>query len=430
MKVLCVILDGLGDKTYPELNGRTPLDAAATPNLDRLAAGGLNGVMFPFGPGIAPSSDIAHFRLFGYPARDFPGRGYIEALGEGFDVPDGEVVFRTSFLSVAESDDRFTVVSRERDNEDVLAREAASLIKNQLIDGISFRFVYTGHRQGLLFLSGDVCPDVTDADALSIDMPVIKVEALDKAGDMAAALRTAEAVNKFMLLSADALRGQPFNFLAVKWPGRRKSIPSFYNLTSFKGAIVAGGALYKGLAAVTGMDHIMPAAGETPEDVLSEGFEIARTLFSNGHDFVHLHSKIPDQAGHTKNPEYKKTQIERLDKAFANVTADAETLTIVTGDHATPCAGRMIHSGDAVPLIMTGALCGTDDVACFSEKACRPGALGVIRGRDLMPIILNYTDRANYHGLRPYPYLSNARPTPDRVNPLKPSPKTLQDSDV
>ncbi|MFA5867997.1 MAG: alkaline phosphatase family protein [Actinomycetota bacterium] len=428
MKVLCVILDGLGDKSYAELNGRTPLEAARTPNLDRLAAGGINGVMFPFGPGIAPSSDIAHFRLFGYPARGYPargypGRGYIEALGEGYDVKDDEVVFRTSFVTVEESGDRFTVTSRERENEDILAREAAGLIKDKVIEDARCRFVYTGARQGLLFVSGDVSPDVSDADSLSIDMPVILVEPLDITGEPAAARRTADTVNRFMLLSAEALRDQPLNFLITKWPGRPKKIPSFYNLTSFNGAIVANGSLYKGLASALGMGHFPSAEGQSPEDALSGGLEIARKLFKDGFGFVHVHSKVPDQAGHTKNPEYKKTQIERLDKAFEAMDLDRDTLCLITGDHATPCAGRMIHSGDAVPILMTGALCGADDVKSYSEKACRAGALGMFRGKDLMPLILNYTDRANYHGLRPYPFSSNARPTPDRVNPLKPQPK-------
>ncbi len=423
MKVLCVILDGLGDKNYAELNGRTPLEAADTPNLDRLAAGGINGVMFPFGPGIAPSSDIAHFRLFGYPAHGYPGRGYIEALGEGYNVKDDEVVFRTSFVTVEEADDRFTVISREREDENVLAREAAGMIKDQVIDDVSCRFVYNGSRQGLLFVSGDVSPDVSDADSLSIDMPVIQIEPLDTAGDAAAAGRTADVVNRFMLLSADALRDQPFNFLITKWPGRKKRFPSFYDLTSFKGAIVAEGSLYKGLASALGMGYHPSAGGKSPEAVLSGGVDIARRLFDDGYDFIHVHSKVPDQAGHAKNPEYKKTQVERLDEAFAAMQPDRDTLCLITGDHATPCAGRMIHSGDAVPVLMTGALCGADDVEIYSEKACRAGALGVIRGKDLMPLILNYTDRANYHGLRPYPFVSNARPTPDRVNLLTPVPR-------
>lgn len=420
MKVLCVILDGLGDKSYSELNGKTPLEAAATPNLDKLAANGICGVMYPFGPGIAPSSDLAHFRLFGYPARDFPGRGYIEALGEGHEIQDDEIVFRTSFVTVKESGNRFTVTSRERENEDVLASKAAGMIRDQVIDDIRCRFVYSGSRQGLLYVSGNVSPDVTDADSLSVGMPVIQVEPLDAARDPRAARWTADAVNRFMLLSAEALREQTFNFLITKWPGRKTSIPSFYKLTSFKGAIVADGALYKGLAAAIGMGYSPSASGKSPEAVLSGGLSVAWKLFAQGYDFIHVHSKTPDHAGHTKNSTFKKTQIEMLDKAFVNLSADKETLVIITGDHATPCAGTMIHSGDAVPVLMAGALCGVDNVRSFSEKDCMAGALNVFQGKDLMPLILNFTDRANYHGLRPYPHKSNAKPTPDRVNPLKP----------
>jgi 2,3-bisphosphoglycerate-independent phosphoglycerate mutase len=420
LRVLFVVLDGLGDKQYAELNGRTPLEAALTPNLDKLAASGINGVMYPFGPGIAPSSDIAHFRLFGYSSRDFPGRGYLEALGEGETVKDGDVVWRTSFVTVEQDDGKFIVTARERENEEKLALRAAGLVEDKEINGVNCRFAYTGQRQGFLFLSGEVSADVTDADALTVGLPVIKVEPLEAARDRAAAARTAEAVNRFMLKSAESLSGQPFNFLVMKWPGLRKNIRSFYDLTSFKGAIVADGALYKGLAQVTDMGYGPSAPGDSPEEVLAGGFGIARKLFQDGYDFIHVHSKVPDKAGHTKNPVFKKEQIERLDKAFAELSVDSETLVVITGDHATPCSGSMIHSGDAVPILMAGALCGADEVDTYSERACRAGSLGTFLGKDLMPLILNYTDRANYHGLRPYPFFSNARPTADRVNPLKP----------
>lgn len=421
MKVLFIVLDGLGDKTYKELGGKTPLEAAATPKLDRLAAKGINGLMYPFGPGKAPSSDTAHFRLFGYRNRDFPGRGYLEALGEGFDVMPGEVVFRTSFLTVEASRDGYIVTGREQEDEEAKAREASRLIKDLVISQVGGRFAYTGGRQGLLFLSGNVSADVTDSDALTVGMPIIKVEPLKKAKNPAAAKRTAQAANRFMLRAESALRRSEFNFLVLKWPGRKTDIPSFYELTSFSGVIVADGSLYRGLAKALGMTYAPSAPGDTPEDILAGGLAIAKKYFREGFDFAHVHAKAPDQAGHKKDPEFKKQTLQALDKAFKELKGFDDTLVLVTGDHATPCSGDMIHSGDGVPVVMAGPLCGADEVKKFAERTCRTGTLGTILGRDLMPLILNYTDRANYHGLRPYTFTSPARPTPDRVTPLKPT---------
>ena len=436
MKVLLTILDGLADRPHKELDGKTPLQAALTPNLDKLASLGITGTMYPISPGIAPSSDLAHFVLFGYPIEEFPGRGYLEALGEGFEVKEDEVILRTSFVKVKKAEDHFQIIQRETEQEEDICLSLAEKILPEEFNGVKVRFVYTGQRQGLLILEGDVSPDVTDSDPFSNNLPVIKVQPMADASESEKAEKTASALNRFLLQVYERLRGEPLNFLVTKWAGRKKLLDPFWERYSFKGASIASDILYKGLAKAVGLDFYLHQ--DTPviarseatkqshpcQKDLLERFEKARKLMEQGYDFVHVHTKVPDKAAHTKNPELKKEKIEALDGAFSLFLDDSwwreDVLIVITADHATPSQGDLIHSGEAVPLAMIGQTVGTDEVDKFDEVSCHQGFLGQIYGRDLMPLILNYTDRIKYLGSRSFSKDYLAKPTPSRITPLKP----------
>lgn len=450
MKVLLVILDGLADRSHKDLDARTPLQAAQTPNLDKLASLGITGVMYPISPGIAPSSDLAHFVLFGYPIEEFPGRGYLEALGEGFEPKEDEVVLRTSFVKVAEEEDYFQIIQRVTEHEEELCLSLAERIEAQEFNGVKVKFIYTGQRQGLLFLEGNVSPDVTDSDPFSNNLPVIKVQPMADASEPEKAEKTASALNKFLLEVHERLRGEPLNFLVTKWAGRKRALDPFWEQYAMKGASIASDILYKGLSKAVGLDFYLHqdtpvTASTTPPHVIARSpstslgatkqshpcqkdlldrFKKARQLLKKDYDFIHVHTKIPDKAAHTKNPVLKKEEIEALDGAFSLFLEDPwwreDVLIVITTDHATPSQGDLIHSGEAVPLAMIGQTVGTDEVDKFNEISCRQGLLGQIYGQDLMPLILNYTDRIKYLGTRPFPKPHLAKPTPDRIIPLKP----------
>ncbi len=101
-RCILVILDGLGDHGHAVFGGRTPLQAASTPNLDRLAALGMNGLYHSYLQGVAMPSEIAHFLMFGYDLVDFPGRGYLEAVGENIPLSPGDVALLGRIFSVRE----------------------------------------------------------------------------------------------------------------------------------------------------------------------------------------------------------------------------------------------------------------------------------------------------------------------------------------
>jgi 2,3-bisphosphoglycerate-independent phosphoglycerate mutase len=136
-----------------------------------------------------------------------------------------------------------------------------------------------------------------------------------------------------------------------------------------------------------------------------EKLQAADELFQQGYEFVHVHSKAPDVAAHRKDPMSKRTAIEALDSALGllvkRVQSTDDLLVVVTGDHATPSSGPLIHSGEAVPLLIAGGPnVLVDDVREFHERAAYRGCLGHVYATEMMPLLLNLTDRARLHGVR------------------------------
>lgn len=426
-KVLLVILDGLADRQHAVLGGLTPLEAAATPNLDSLAAAGACGTMYSLGPGRAPTSFQAHFALFGYPADEYPGRGLLEAVGEGMPPTPGEIVLRANLLSAGESADGFTVTHRPDPRSGEAALAGADL--DGEFDGVYVRFVHTDARQGLVFVSaeGALSHHVTDADPFCEGLPVLEVQPTEEAPDQVAAARTARALNAWMLEARERLAGVPGldgDFMVTKWAGSSHVAQPFTERYGMAGACVASGPLYAGLATVVGMRHVETGCDlRDPKGDLETRLTTALELLGGGIDFVHVHTKAPDHAAHTKDPARKRDVIEQLDAALGLLVRERvwerDIVVAVTADHATPSAGPLYHSGEAVPLLVLGGAAGTDDVTAFGERACTRGLLGNLRGSDLMPLLLNAADRCVSTGERFTRARQWAQPRPEDLVALR-----------
>jgi 2,3-bisphosphoglycerate-independent phosphoglycerate mutase len=410
MRCILVILDGLGDRAHPALKGQTPLQAARTPHLDQLATMGMNGLYHPCLQGIPLSSEIAHFLIFGYDLEEFPGRGYIEAVGSDIDIDDKEVVLLCHFCSVVESDNKLILV---KERPAITESELTALLKevsHYTKDDITFRFVSTKGADGFLFISGQVSPAITDSNPITEDRPLISVQPLD---DTLEARQTARALNQyfrwlFQRLSSHPLNDDrkkknlpPINILATQRAGRKRHLESFFERWGLKGVSIAAGPLYWGLCQEIGMDIIKEKESGDPEKDLRERLRQAHD--AETYDFIHVHTKMPDEAAHTKDPLHKQNIIEALDRAMAfavqKMIPDPETLLVVTADHSTPSAGPLIHSGETVPIVMVGRNPRHDTVTAFNEVECARGALGMVKGKELMYLVLNFLDRAKMKGL-------------------------------
>jgi len=419
-KCVLVVLDGLGDRSHACLGHKTPLEAAKTPHLDRLAALGCNGLYHAGHLGQALPSENAHFAMFGYEAHEFPGRGPLEAMGAGIAVAPDEVAVLAHFSSVAERDGCLYL---HRDKPEAVAGaempELFAAVAAFASRGVRFRLVRDRGLFGILVLSGEpghggsVGPDFTDTNPMVDGLPIPEV--LPLCGADAASGNAAAALKDYLLhvhaaLSAHpintnrAARGLcPVNAVVTQRPGRPGCPEPFFVRHGLRALSVASGIIYHGLCAYLGMDVEKCADTGDPGGDLAKRLAFARDALDR-YDFIHVHTKAPDEAAHTKSPEKKRRVIEALDTGLGQgmdaFLDDPGVVVAVTADHSTPSAGPLIHCGEPVPLVVCGPGVRRDAVTRFDEVAAAGGALGHPRGTELMRVLQNAMDRARLAGIR------------------------------
>ena len=417
MRCVLLVLDGLGDKGHACFEGRTPLKVASTPNLDHLASLGMNGIYHSYFQGTAMPSELAHFLMFGYDIDEFPGRGLIEAVGEGITVNDGEVSLLARVFSVS-LQDGVLVLKKENPTLDgktcLILQEDIRTFKK---DGVEIEFIPTKGIEGMLILRGNVSADITDSNPIYEGRPLMQVTPLEGKEEEKGAVRTARVLNGYLkwcyhTLSEHPLNRErcqrgllPINAVGTQRAGKRRSIIPFSEKWGLKGLSIASGSIYHGLCSLLEIEvRKVQETGNLEEDLL-ERLKIAKEAVD--FDFIHVHTKAPDKAAHTRDPEHKKAVIELLDRvlsyAIDEIITDDDVLFIVTSDHSTASAGSMIHSGETVPLTMVGRYTRRDEVSEFDEISCARGGLGLVRGKELMYLILNFLDRGKLWGLMDSP---------------------------
>ncbi|MBW1896857.1 MAG: 2,3-bisphosphoglycerate-independent phosphoglycerate mutase [Deltaproteobacteria bacterium] len=431
MKIILVLLDGLGDRSYAVLDDRTPLQAAHTPNLDRLASLGSNGLFHASLVGECLPSEIAHYILFGYDRKNFPGRGLFEAVGEGL-VFDDEDVLSLAHLACVTWEEEIPILAEKRPVMDTEELEALfEAIRSFQAHGIHFRLEQTRRNDGILVLSGEASPYVSDSDPMTVGRPMAKIQPIENNLEPDLAGHTAKALNQYLthchnvLTDHDVNRRRldqglsPANFLATQRCGRRIEQEPFDQKWGMAGALIASGSVYGGLAREIGLTFVRTNDTEEPDADLRERINTA--LSDDSHDFVHVHTKVPDEAAHTGKPENKEAAISALDRGLDELLEAVEKrddlLVVVTADHSTPSISTLIHSGEPVPFTIVGPTVRRDDVKVFDEVSAATGCMGLLRGRELMLMILNYADRSAMagHNLqeRPRPYF------PKQYQPFK-----------
>ncbi len=414
-----IVLDGLGDRPHPDTGGRSPVEAAATPNLDRLARLGQLGQVVVVGPGVAPESDAGVFALLGYdPVRDSPGRGVLEALGVDVPLAPGDVALRLNF---ATSDGDGAVVD-SRVGRSLSTHEAQELAlgltQNDLLapDGIRAEVRATVGHRGVLWLhpttGGRLSANVSNADpfyekvggmgqARRPESPrILPVHPLDATPEAA---RTASAIDLFLERAGPLLAGHRVNArralsgkkianaLLVRNAGSLPAtpLPSFEERTGRKGASLTEMPVERGIARVLGLeDRFVGPMGPDREAGYRERARIARELLER-FPFVYVHLKGPDEPGHDGNARLKQQIVEEIDRFFFGpfvAGLDLGRVRVgVTADHATPAIQKG-HTDDPVPFLLVGAGVpgGTSEVT-FGEPAASTGALGTLRGSDVLP---------------------------------------------
>jgi 2,3-bisphosphoglycerate-independent phosphoglycerate mutase len=399
MKVLMLVCDGMADRPLKEFRGKTPLEVSLKENMDALASRGINGILDPIAPGVRVGSDTTHLALLGYdPYKYYTGRGPFEALGAGLEVRKGDVAFRVNFATVNE--DRVVLdrrAGRIRDGTPELA-EAVNKIN---LSGADFTFKEsTGHRGALVLRGDNLSCEVSDSDPHEVGREVLPVKPLSPSPG---AVRTAAAANEFIKRSHEVLRGhrlneerrdkglKPANMLLLRGCGIAMEIPSFSSKYGLRGCCMSTTGLIKGIAKSVELKLL-----DTPE---SYGDRIKAALkHLEKNDFILINLKEPDEAAHDMNPERKVELIEDIDGALAPILDFVEDdYVVLLSDHTTSSTYGD-HTGDPVPVVIAGPEVRRDNVKTFDERNAARGGLGRIRGRDIMPIMVDLIHRAEKFG--------------------------------
>lgn len=414
MKIILVLLDGLGDRTYESLGYRTPLQAAQTPNLDRLATVGGNGLFHVALAGQCFPSETAHYILFGYDLETFPGRGLLEAVGAGLVFDDSDVLCLAHLSSVILKDNVPHLSGGRKDIEcspdemDYLYESISSFNE----EGIQFRLERIGFNDAILIMRGRVSPFVSDSDPMVVGRAIAMVKPLKENPEPKESRRTAMALNRYLshchrVLSKNPVnsllkekRLLPGNFLATQRCGRRIVQEPFEVMWGLKGMLISSGAMYDGLAKELGLKSVRVVDGKDPGDDLAQRIDMA--IDDDFYDFIHVHTKRPDEAAHNGEPEEKSRVISALDRGLKRLVEAVEErkdlIVAVSSDHSTPSVSSLIHSGEPVPVTIAGPNVRRDKVDAFDEISAAGGCLGMLRGKELLLTLINYADRSSLHG--------------------------------
>jgi len=389
-KIVLLVLDGLGDIPDAGHGGKTPLEAAKTPNFDALAPAAAQGRILPVGPGITPGSGPGHLALFGYdPVEVTVGRGVLEALGAHMSLQPGDIAARANFCTV---DPQGVVTDRRagRIDSDASAKLVETLQKEaSRIDDVEVILKAGKQHRFVAVLRGPGLGEgVSDADPHHEGAPIPDARALD---DDARAQRTAHIVNRFIARAKDVLQGEKrANAAMMRGISARPHFPGYHERFRLRAAAIAAYPMYRGVAELAGMS-VLPV-GDTP----GEAFDLAAERRSD-FDFFFIHVKGTDMAGEDGNFDAKVATIETVDAALPRLLAMQPDVLCVTGDHSTPVPARA-HSWHPVPVLVHGRLCGADQAPRFHEKAARAGSLGDFASKDLMAVLLANAQRLDKYG--------------------------------
>lgn len=408
---LLIIMDGLGDRPNPELKGMTPLESAETPNLDYLASNGMCGNVYPIAPGIRVGTDVGHLHIFGYDSsKVYSGRGPLEAYSAGIKLMPGDVAFRGNFATI---DHEYTVIDRRAGRIRKGTRELAEAINGLILSDGTKVFVkeLTEHRVAIVLrgneLSDKIC--CTDPGTAEEGAKLIIPSPLD---NTITAEKTAKSLWEFTNRAYEILKDHPINrqreaeglnianVVITRGAGQENYIPSIKELYNIKAACVAGDITVGGIAKLVGMDYFSNDSFTGSFDTNLKGkVDLAiKLLNESNYNWVVMHVKATDLAGHDNLPIVKKDMIEKVDRAIGLILQNIDLnkcYITVTADHSTPCEARD-HTGDGVPTIIAGGDVRKDSVKSAGESQFMSGSLNNLTANDIFMLqmdLLGFTEK-------------------------------------
>ncbi|MBU1852964.1 MAG: cofactor-independent phosphoglycerate mutase [Candidatus Omnitrophica bacterium] len=401
MKYIVLVGDGMVDRPIEELEGKTPLEVAKTPNMDFIASKGKVGLTNMIPSRMAPASDVANLSILGYnPRKFYTGRGPLEAANIGIEMGDNEVAFRCNLVTV--SDNRLSDYSAGH----ISSEEAKTLIDElnakmgsddmRFFAGVSYRHLVIFKCKDEEELNGLVkvkCTPPHDITARKID------KYLPKKGQYAERIKSMMEQSKEILLDHEVnrvrldLKENPANMIWLWGQGKRPSMPKFSKLYKVEGSIISAVDLIKGIGKIIGLKviNVPGATGYYDTNYLGKAEYALGSLKER--DFVFVHVEAPDEAGHNGDLREKIASIEKFDKFVVGTVVEhfssssEEFRVVVLSDHATPLSIKT-HSRDYVCFAMYGTDIEQDEIMYFNEKAARASKFRIDRGHELMEFFI------------------------------------------
>jgi 2,3-bisphosphoglycerate-independent phosphoglycerate mutase len=400
MKNIIFLGDGMADLPVPELGGRTPLEAARKPNMDRAAQTGLAGMVRMIPEGMPVGSDTANMAVMGYdPRLYYTGRSPLEAIGMSVEMEPGDVAFRCNLVTLSEAASYADRQMLDYSADEISSDEAARLIEtvNDHYADASIRF-YPGksYRHCLIWKSGPMALTlVAPHDILTRTIGAFLPQG-----------HGAEKLLDMMYNSSLFLPGHPVNKARVKrqvkpansiwiWgQGTRPDLPDLSALYHLRGSVITAVDLVFGLGLCAGL-HVVEVPGATGN--IRTNFrgkaQAAIDEFARGQDYIYLHVEAPDECGHRAETANKVRAIELIDQdVIGPVWQYLEQMRLTTGehyrimilpDHPTPLALRT-HTGDPVPFVCYSSD-GRDRLPApaYTEAACSTTGYSLEEGYQL-----------------------------------------------
>lgn len=381
-RIVLAVMDGLGGLPDPK-SGRTELETAATPQLDRIAATAALGLHQPVAPGVTPGSGPGHLALFGYdPLRWNIGRGVLSALGVGFELRDGDLATRLNFATVdaqGKVTDRRAGRPSDAENQRLVKKLRE---KVQAPKGVELFFESEKEHRAVMILRGSgLRAELEDTDPQETGVPPLPVKAgVPEAKD------TAAIVQQVLDAGRAALREEATaNALLARGFAAYHRYPSVQERFKLKALALAKYPMYRGVARLVGMDaQQTPESDEQAVDLLERNFD--------KFDFHFLHFKAVDSRGEDGDFAAKVKAIETIDPLIARIDALRPDVLIVTGDHSTPSRMRA-HSWHPVPVLIQSPWTRPAAGQTLGERSCAAGELGIFSTAHLMSLALAHAGR-------------------------------------
>lgn len=382
-RIIYLVLDGAGGLRDRD-SGRTALEFAHTPHLDRVTRASACGLLELVGPGITPGSGPGHLALFGYDPLEYRlGRGVLSALGIDFDLREGDVAARINFAT-ADADGRITDRRAGRIDSDTNRRLCEKLRNAVQLDMAGEYFLETvaEHRAVLVLRGENLAGEISDTDPQTTG-----VKALQPQAESEAARHSVDLVRSFISQARDALADEDrANTILLRGFQRHSPLPGLKERFGLRGLCIAAYPMYRGLSRLLGME-----VAAVPED-LASAFALLAAQYDQDHDFYFLHVKGTDKSGEDGDFAAKVAVIEQVDSLLPELLALKPDVLVITADHSTP-ASMAAHSWHPTPVLIHAENARADDIEHLDEYSCRCGGLGLRPGVHLMGLALAHAGR-------------------------------------